>query len=155
MYCATLTSNLIQKIELASCSILPATHCRRKAGLRAEITLDGLDLFVCDAEIFHVPERFTVLGQAKILDKCIVAVSDHPLQFKPFDKIDLGFPASRLENAFADVVVTVRARKGEIVGKQGIDGSPVLLLPCRVPLPDDLLFCRTQPCLCVRACDSR
>ena len=115
------------------CSILPTAYCRRKAGLRTEITLDGLHLFVCDPEIFHVPERLTILGQAKILDKRVVAVSDHPLQFKPFDKIDLGLPASRFENALTDVVVTGRARKGEIVGKQGIDGAPVLLLPCRIP----------------------
>jgi hypothetical protein len=84
--------------------------------LRTEITLDGVHLFVCDSEIFHVPERFTVLGPAKILYKRLVAVSDDPLQFKPFDKIDLCLPASRFENALTDMVVASRARKGEIVG---------------------------------------
>src|SRR5260370_12206234 len=63
---------------------LPSARSRRKAELRAEIALDGLHLFVSESEILHVPERFTILGTAKIFHKCLVAVSDHLLQFKPF-----------------------------------------------------------------------
>src|ERR1700689_858002 len=36
---ATLTSNLVQKLEQVMCSTLPTAHCRRKVGLCAEITL--------------------------------------------------------------------------------------------------------------------
>ncbi len=108
------------------CSILPTAHCRRKAGLRTEITLDGLHLIVCDSEIFHVPERFTVLGQAKILDERVAAVSDHPFQFKPFDKIDLGLPASRFEDALTDVVVTGYDPSGK---SRSLDGVLLSLRP--------------------------
>jgi len=79
--------------------------------LPSEIALDGLHLFVLEAEIIHVAERFAVLGPAKILHKRFVVVSDHPLQFKPFDEINLGLPAARFESALTDVVVVVRARK--------------------------------------------
>jgi hypothetical protein len=107
--------------------------------LRAEITLNGLQLSVLDSEIFHVPERFTVLGVAKILHKSIVRASGDSLQVKMANEIDLRLPASRFESALADVVVAGRACKGEVSGEQAIHGAPVFLLPGCVPLPDDLL----------------
>src|SRR5258708_16621588 len=119
--------------------LLPSAHCRREAGLRAEITLNGLQLSVLDPEILHVPERFTVRGVAKILDKSVVRAGGDPLQVKMFDEIDLRFPALLFESALADVVVAGRACKGEVVGEQAIHGAPVLLLPGCVPLPDNLL----------------
>jgi len=76
--------------------------------LRAEITLNGLQPFVPDAEILHVPERFTVLGVAKILHKSILRASGDSLQVKMSNEIDLCFPASRFESALADVVVAGR-----------------------------------------------
>src|SRR5229473_5159666 len=115
--------------------LLPSAHCRRKAGLRAEITLNGLQLSVLDSEILHVPERFTVPGVAKILHKSILRASGDSLQLKMPNEIDLCFPASRFESALADVVVASRACKGEVIGEQAIHWAPVFLLPCRVPLP--------------------
>jgi hypothetical protein len=76
--------------------------------LRAEITLNGLQLSVLDSEILHVPERFTVLGVAKILHKSILRASGDSLQVKMSNEIDLCFPASRFESALADVVVAGR-----------------------------------------------
>jgi hypothetical protein len=90
--------------------------------LRAEITLNGLQLSVLDSEILHVPERFTVLGVAKILHKSIVRASGDSLQVKMSNEIDLRFPASRFESALADVVVAGRACKGEVIGEQAIHG---------------------------------
>src|SRR5271154_224703 len=119
--------------------LLPGAHCRRKAGLRAEITLNGLQLSVPDSEILHVPERFTVLGVAKILHKSILGASGDSFQVKMSNEIDLRFPASRFERALADVVVAGRACKGEVIGEQPIHRSPVFLLPGCVPLPDNLL----------------
>src|ERR1700677_2477146 len=89
--------------------LLPSAHCRRKAGLRAEITLNGLQLSVLDSEILHVPERFTVLGVAKILHKSILRASSDSLQVKMPNEIDLSFPALLFERALADVVVAGRA----------------------------------------------
>ena len=74
----------------------------------AEITLNGLQLSVLDSEILHVPERFTVLGVAKILHKSILRASGDSLQVKMSNEIDLCFPASRFESALADVVVAGR-----------------------------------------------
>src|SRR5271154_786202 len=119
--------------------LLPGAHCRRKAGLRAEITLNGLQLSVLDSEILHVPERFTVLGVAKILHKSIVRASGDSLQVKMSNEIDLCFPASRFESALADMVVAGRACKGEVIGEQAIDRAPVSLLPGCVPLPGYVL----------------
>jgi len=76
--------------------------------LRAEITLNGLQLSVLDSEILHVPERFNVLGVAKILHKSILRASGDSLQVKMSNEIDLCFPASRFESALADVVVAGR-----------------------------------------------
>jgi len=76
--------------------------------LRAEITLNGLQLSVPDSEILHVPKRFTVLGVAKILHKSILRASGDSLQVKMSNEIDLCFPASRFESALADVVVAGR-----------------------------------------------
>src|ERR1700722_1860728 len=119
--------------------LLPSAHCRRKARLRAEITLNGLQLSVLDSEILHVPERFTVLGVAKILHKSILRASGDSLQIKTSNEIDLCFPASRFESALADVVVAGRACEGEVIGEQAIHWAPVFLLPGRVPLPGYLL----------------
>src|SRR5579863_1165093 len=105
--------------------LLPSAHCRWKAGLLAKITLNGLQLSVLDSEILHVPERFTVLGVAKILHKSIVRASGDSLQVKMVDEIDLGFPASRLESALADVVVAGCAAKSKVIGEQAIHGAPV------------------------------
>jgi hypothetical protein len=85
--------------------------------LRAEVTLKGFQLFVPYSEILHVPERFTVLGVAKILHKSILRASDDSLQVKMLNEIDLCFPASRFESALAYVVVACRARKCEVVGE--------------------------------------
>src|ERR1700683_1335656 len=119
--------------------LLPSAHCGRKAGLRAEITLNGLQLSVLDSEILHVAERFTVLGVAKILHKSILRASGDSLQVKVFNEIDLCFPASHFESALADVVVAGRACKGEVIGEQVIHWVPVFLLPGCVPLPGYLL----------------
>src|SRR6266481_4698205 len=119
--------------------LLPSAHCRRKAGLRAEITLNGLQLSVLDSEILHVPEQFTVLRVAKILHKSILRASGDSLQVKMSYEIDLCFPASRFESALADVVVAGRARKREVIGEQAIHWAPGFLLPGCVPLPDYLL----------------
>src|SRR5450755_3590595 len=85
--------------------LLPSAHCRRKAGLLAEITLNGLQLSVLDSEILHVPERFPVLGVAKILHKSILRASGDSFQVKMSNEIGLCFPASRFESALADVIV--------------------------------------------------
>src|ERR1700722_7264077 len=116
--------------------LLPSAHCRRKTGLRAEITLDGLQLSVLDSEILHVSERFTVLGVAKILHKSILRASGDSLQVKMCNEIDLCFPAPRFESALADVVVAGRACKGEVIGEQAIQWAPVFLLLACVPFPD-------------------
>jgi hypothetical protein len=107
--------------------------------LRAEITLNGFQLSVPDSEILHIPERFTVLGVAKILHKSIVRASGDPLQVKMFNEINLCVPALRFESVLADVVVGGRARKGEVVGEQDIESAQVLLFPRRVPLTYNLL----------------
>ena len=62
--------------------LLSSAYCGRKAGLRAEITLNGFQLSVLYSEILHVPERFTVLGVTKILRKSILRASGDPLQVK-------------------------------------------------------------------------
>ena len=54
--------------------------------MRAEITLNGLQLSVLDSEILHVPERFAVLGVAKILHKSILRASGNPLQVIMFNE---------------------------------------------------------------------
>jgi hypothetical protein len=85
--------------------------------LRAEITLNGLQLSVLDSEILHVPERSTALGVAKVLHKSIVRPSGELLQVKMSNEIDLSFPASRFESALVDVVVAGRACKSEVIGE--------------------------------------
>jgi len=55
------------------------------------------------------------------------------------NEINLGVPALRLEDAFADVVVAGRAAKGEVVGEQGVERAQVLVFPRSVPFTDDLL----------------
>jgi hypothetical protein len=87
--------------------------------LLAEITLNRLQLSVLDSEILHVPERFTVLGVAKILHKSILRASGDSRQVKMSNEIDLCFPASRFESALADVVVAGRARRVKLVGGAG------------------------------------
>jgi hypothetical protein len=84
--------------------------------LRAE-TLNGFQLPVLDAEILHVPERFTVRGVAKILHKSILRASRDSLQVEMSNEINLRIPALRFESALADVVVAGRARKREVVGE--------------------------------------
>ena len=118
---------------------LPSAYCGRKAGLRAEITLNGFQLSVPDSEIFDIPERFTVLGVAEILHKSIVRASGDALQVKMCNEINLCVPTLRLESALADMVVAGRARKGEVVGEQTVECAQVLLFPRRVPVTDDLL----------------
>jgi hypothetical protein len=88
--------------------------------LRAEITLNGLQLSVLDSEILHVPERFTVLGVAKILHKSILRASGDSLQVKMSNEIDLCFPASRFESALADVVVAGRIAMLTVVAYEPI-----------------------------------
>jgi hypothetical protein len=123
----------------AMCSTLRTAHCGRKAGLRSEITLNRFQLSVLDAEILHVPERFTVLGVTKILYECIVRASGDSLQVKLPNEINLCIPALRFEFTFADMVVASRARKCEVVGEQQIERVQVLVSPRRVPLTDDFL----------------
>jgi hypothetical protein len=89
--------------------------------LRAEITLNGLQLSVLDPEIINVPERFTVLGVAKILHKSIRCARVDPLQVKVSNEINLCVPALRFESALADVVVAGRAGKREVVGEQDVE----------------------------------
>jgi hypothetical protein len=107
--------------------------------LRTEITLKGFQLPVPDSKIFHIPERFTVLGVAKILYKSIVRTSGDPLQVKMFDETTLCIPALRFKSTLAEVVVAGSARKSEVVGEHAIERAQVLLFPRRVPLTDDLL----------------
>jgi hypothetical protein len=107
--------------------------------LRAEITLNGFQLSVLDAEILHIPERFTVLGVAEIFHKSILRASADSLQVKVSNEINLCVPALRFEGALADVVVARRAGKGEVVGEEHIERAQILLFPRRVPLTDDLL----------------
>src|ERR1700691_3967420 len=118
--------------------LLPSAHCRREAGLRPEITLNGLQLSVFDSEILHVTERFTVLGVAKILHKSILRASGDSLEVKMSNEIDLCFPALRFKSALANVVVAGRAGKGEVIGEQAIHWAPIFLLPGCIPLPDYL-----------------
>jgi hypothetical protein len=77
--------------------------------LRAEITLNRLQLSVLDSEVLDVPERFTVRGVAKILHKSIIRASGDSLQVKMPNEIDLCLPALLFESALADVVVAGRA----------------------------------------------
>jgi len=106
--------------------------------LCTEITLDRFQLPVLDSEILHVPERFTVRRVAKILHKSVLRASADPLEVKISYEINLRVPASRFESTLADVVVAGRARKGKVVGEQGIERAQVLVFPCPVPLTDDL-----------------
>src|ERR1700679_4003753 len=101
----------------------------------AEIALNGLQFSVLNSEIFHVPERFTVLGVTKILHKSVFRAGSDSLQVKVSNKIDLRFPASRFESALADVVVAGRACEGEVIGEQAIHRAPVSFLPGCVPPP--------------------
>ena len=105
----------------------------------AEIALNRFQLSVLDAEILHVPERFTVLGVAKILHKSILPASGDSLEVKVTNEINLCVPALRFESALADVVVAGRARKGEVVGEQDIERGQLFLFPRLIPLTDDLL----------------
>jgi hypothetical protein len=89
--------------------------------LRAEITLNGFQLSVLDSEVLHVPERFTVLGVAKILHKSILRASGDSLEVKVSNEINLCVPALRFESALADVVVAGRAGKREVVGEQDVE----------------------------------
>src|SRR5580692_6106412 len=99
-----------------------------------------MQLSVLDSEILHLAERFTVLGVAKILHKSILCARGDLFQVKMSDEIDLRFPASRFESALADVVITGRACKVEVIGEQAIHRAPVFLLPGCVPLPAYLLL---------------
>src|ERR1700677_70241 len=105
--------DLVQKIGQVRCSTFSIAHCRRKVGLCAEIALKRFNLSVLDSEIFHVPERFTVLCVTKILHKSVLRSSGHPLQVNMFNEFNLCVPASRFESTLADMVVACRARKGE------------------------------------------
>src|SRR5258706_2934565 len=122
--------------------------------LCAEITLNRFQPSVPDAEIIHVPERFTVLGVAKILHKSILRASGDSLEVKVSNEINLCVPALRFESAFADVVVAGCARKGEVVGEQHIERVQILLFPHRVPLTDDLLVRYVMPSQCAGPCQS-
>src|SRR5580658_384418 len=62
---------------------------RWKAGRRAEIALDGLHLVISKPEVLHITERLTVFSAANVQHKCVVAVSNHPLQLKVIDESDL------------------------------------------------------------------
>ena len=127
------------KTDMLLLLTLSIAYCGWKAGLRAEIALNGFQLSVPDAEILHIPKRFTVLGVTKILYKSIIGASSDPLQVNMSNEIDLGVPALGFESALADMVVARRARKGKVVGKQGIERIQVLVFPRRVPLTDNLL----------------
>src|SRR5258706_5386663 len=107
--------------------------------LCAEITLNRFQPSVLDVEILHVPERFTVLGVAKILHKSILRASGDSLEVKVSNEINLCVPALRFESALADVVVASRTRKGEAVGEQHIERVQILLFPRRIPFMNDLL----------------
>jgi hypothetical protein len=124
---------------------LPGAHCRRKAGLRTEVALDGLQLVISKAHIFDVAECFAILGATNVHHKRLVAASKYALQVKPLDKINLCLPALRFEGALTDVVVTGCARKCEVVRQQDVDRVPVLLLPCRIPIADSLVVPRLSP----------
>jgi len=76
---------------------------------------------------------------ANILDKSVVRASGDSFQVTRADERSLCVPALRLESTLADVVVASRARKGEVVRLQVIEGVKVFLYPSGVPLPDDLL----------------
>ena len=67
----------------------PAAHCRCEAGLSTEVALDRFHLSRSQPKIFDIPERLGVLGATNVHHKRLVAVSNHPLQFKPLDEINL------------------------------------------------------------------
>src|ERR1700677_5153212 len=94
--------DLVQKIGQVRCSPLSIAHCGRKVGLCAEITLKRFKLSVLDSEIFHVAERFTILGVAYILHKGILRAGRDPLQVNMVNESNLCVPALRLESALAD-----------------------------------------------------
>ena len=75
-----------------------------------------------------------------------MGVYDYPLQFKPLNEIDLCLPTSRFESALTNVVVIIRARKGEVVGQQDLERTPVLFLPSFVVLSDNILVSCTRRC---------
>src|SRR5579863_4893326 len=52
------------KLRSVAGLLLPGAHCRWKAGLRAEVALDGLHLAISKPEILHVAERLSILGPA-------------------------------------------------------------------------------------------
>jgi hypothetical protein len=92
--------------------------------LRTEITLKGFQLPVPDSKIFHVPERFTVLGVAKILHKSIVRTSGDPLQVKMFDETTLCIPSGYFEQPIEVNAIQV-TRSGNIYRLLGWDGAGV------------------------------
>ena len=131
-------------------SALPGANRGWKAGLPTEVALDGLHFGIVKPEILHVAQHLAVLGPTNVHHERLVAVSNHMLQLKPFDEINLCFPAARFENAFIDVVVVVCAGKSEVVRQQDVDRMPVLFLPRRIVLADSRLVVRTQSRLRVR-----
>src|ERR1700722_5113457 len=137
-----ITNSALKMRWAATMLLLPGAHCRWKAGLRAEVALDGRHLAISKPEILHVAECLSILGPANVKHKRLVAASKYPLQVKPVDKVNLGLPASRFESTLIDVVVTGRARKCEVVRQQDVDGVPVLFLPRRIPLADCLVAFR-------------
>src|ERR1700722_7484200 len=121
---------------------LPRAYRGWKAGLRSKVALNSLQLVISKANIFDVAECFAILGPTNVHYKRLVAASKYPQQVKALNKINLCLPALRFEGALADVVVTGRARKREVVRQQDVDRLPVFLLPCRIPFADRFVVLR-------------
>ena len=83
------TNSVLKRRWAATTLLLPGADCGWKAGLRAEVALDGLHLVIFKPEILHVAERLAVFGPTDVHHKRLVAVAKYPLQVKPLDEIDL------------------------------------------------------------------
>ena len=77
------------------------------------------------------------------------------LELEVINEVDLRLPAARFEGALADVVVVVRARKGEVLVQYSVDWPPILFLP-RLVIPSyDFLVSRGRCRRCPRRCASQ
>src|ERR1700722_5470408 len=82
-------------------------------------------------------------------------MSEELLDFEVINEVNLRFPTFLLESTLTDVIVTGRARKGEVLGQQNVQRAPALLLPCLVPAPNNLLGRHVARRACERPCRGR
>ena len=82
-----------------------------------EVTFDGLHLAVSKSQELDIPERLTITGLAEVFHECLVIMSEELLDLEVINEVNLRFPTFLLESTLTDVIVTSRARKGEVLGQ--------------------------------------